>query len=513
MSEPAPASAPLSARDLIRANLTQTVIARPLLDAVEAFQADAVGGDLLHDLIIDPNLSYAQGRDGACRRIEELVHQIAGDSRVVRYQDAHPYVFTSLTVPDILELVRLDRAGDKEVVLDGPGNQRLGNRGWAIHRIWEDPQIQPLITNSLSTVKADAAHAAFNADGTNIVWAVIDSGIDQTHPHFKDWSNLIPLPAPIVHKDFTGAFPEQPLVDDFGHGTHVAGIIAGQMLGDAKPHAVIRSRDSESGIVSTHVIPLERDARGMAPRCKLLSLKVLRPNGTGNVSAVIEALAYVQKLNDFGRRIVVHGVNLSVGYAFKPEWFACGYSPVCAEVNRVVKSGVVVVVAAGNSGYGSIGAASGSISSAGLPLTINDPGNAEFALTVGSTHRDMPHTYGVSYFSSKGPTGDGRMKPDLVAPGERILSCAAGKTRADAVGALVADETGKDFQYVEDTGTSMAAPHVSGSIAAFLSIRREFIGQPEVVKKLFMDSAVDLKRDRTFQGSGLVDLLRAIQSV
>jgi serine protease AprX len=515
VSEPAPASAPVSARDLIRANLTQTVIARPLLDAVEAFQANAAGGDSLHDLIIDPNLSYEHGREGACLRIEELVHRIAGEDRVVRYQSAHLYVFTSLTVADILELVRRDRAVDAQEVMEGPGNQRVSNHGWAIHRIWEDPRIEPLITNSLCTVKADAAHAAFNADGAGIVWAVIDSGIDQTHPHFhtKDWSNLAPLPAPIVHRDFTGASPEQPLVDEFGHGTHVAGIIAGQMLAEEKPKAVIRSRDSESGMVSTHVMPLDRDARGMAPRCKLLSLKVLRPNGTGNVSAVIEALAYIQTLNDFGRRVVVHGVNLSVGYAFKPEWFACGYSPVCVEVNRLVKSGVVVVVAAGNSGYGSIGAASGSISSAGLPLTINDPGNAELALTVGSTHRDMPHTYGVSYFSSKGPTGDGRMKPDLVAPGERILSCAAGKTRADAVNALVPDETGKDFQYVEDTGTSMAAPHVSGSIAAFLSIRREFIGQPEVVKKLFMDSAVDLKRDRSFQGSGLVDLLRAIQSV
>ena len=151
-----------------------------------------------------------------------------------------------------------------------------------------------------------------------------------------------------------------------------------------------------------------------------------------------------------------------------PEWFACGQSPLCAEVNRLVKSGVVVVVAAGNSGYGSIGAMSGSVTSAGLPLTINDPGNAECAITVGSTHRDMPHTYGVSYFSSKGPTGDGRLKPDLVAPGERILSCAAGKARQDSVAGL----------YVEDSGTSMAAPHVSGAIAAFLSIRREYIGQP-----------------------------------
>ena len=66
-----------------------------------------------------------------------------------------------------------------------------------------------------------------------------------------------------------------------------------------------------------------------------------------------------------------------------------------------------------------------------MALTINDPGNADLAITVGSTHRDMPHVYGVSYFSSKGPTGDGRLKPDLVAPGEKIISCAAGTLKQE----------------------------------------------------------------------------------
>ena len=67
--------------------------------------------------------------------------------------------------------------------------------------------------------------------------------------------------------------------------------------------------------------------------------------------------------------------------------------------------------------------------------------------------------------------------------------------------------------YIEDSGTSMAAPHVSGAIAAFLSVRREFQGRPEVVKQLFMDNATDLNRDRYFQGRGLIDLMRTIQSV
>jgi subtilisin family serine protease len=114
----------------------------------------------------------------------------------------------------------------------------------------------------------------------------------------------------------------------------------------------------------------------------------------------------------------------------------------------------------------------------------------------------MPHAYGVSYFSSKGPTADGRAKPDVLAPGERIVSCAAN------VGG-----NGNDAFYREDSGTSMAAPHVSGAVAAFLSIRREFIGRPDAVKELFLTTATDLKRLPHYQGHGLVDLMRAIQAV
>ena len=243
----------------------------------------------------------------------------------------------------------------------------------------------------------------------------------------------------------------------------------------------------------------------MAPRCKLVSLRVLDENGKGTVSNLIAAIGHVQEINNFGRKLLIHGINMSLGYTFEPEWFACGQSPLCVEVDRLVKTGVVVVVSAGNTGFGTLKSSIGA-TAAGMALTINDPGNAELAITVGSTHRDMPHVYGVSYFSSKGPTGDGRLKPDLVAPGEKILSCAAGELKRTGAHGIECD-------YVETSGTSMAAPHVSGAIAAFLSVRTEFIGRAERVKEIFLNSATDLRRDRYFQGTGLLDLMRAIQSI
>lgn len=445
------------------------------------------------------------------------------------------YVFARLEGRVLLELVNIDRdAGGEWAHMDQRAHDgdaaRLGAAAGepagaesfrAIHQIWPDFDLHNFTHRSMRTVKADAAHNSFNAYGEGITWAVVDSGIDARHPHFTLHENIDR--ASSFHRDFTRSPEPDALTDAKGHGTHVAGIIAGQQKTSEPPAAPPEAPYDEAWRLAA--VELERDPRsvddippkgrtrpvgtigGIAPKCKLVSLKVLDEFGIGKASSVISAIEHIQKINGYGRDIKIHGANLSLGHSFDARWFACGHSPLCVEVNRLVKSGVVVVVAAGNTGYGVLKSLEGDRNS-GLDLTINDPGNAELAITVGATHRDAPHMYGVSYFSSKGPTGDGRLKPDLIAPGERIVSAAA-------AGSRMADEfrEADPFAYCESSGTSMAAPHVSGAVAAFLSIRSEFIGEPEKVKRIFVSTAMDLGRDRYFQGAGMVDLLRAIQSV
>ena len=368
--------------------------------------------------------------------------------------------------------------------------------------------MHPLTTQSIQTVKARPAHNSFGALGDDVVWAVLDSGVDKGHQHFSTFDNLT-LPAPLTNKSqsFKAGLPWDR--DAYGHGTHVAGIICGQAADQPVPVAAIQA-EASTGDRSYHLLNVP-GIRGMAPKAKLLILRVLDDTGAGTEADLIQAIDYIQQLNDYGRHVVVHGANISVGLFSDPTWYACGQTPLCSEINRLVKSGVAVVVAAGNTGYGVDVQMNNQFAQAGQPLSINDPGNADLAITVGSTHRSSPHTFGISYFSSKGPTSDGRLKPDVVAPGEKIIS-AASSQRA-ATNSLDGLNPGQTFGYLEDTGTSMAAPHVSGALAAFLSVKREYIGEPEQTKDLLKQSAMDLHRDSSFQGAGLIDLLKLIQSV
>jgi subtilisin family serine protease len=292
----------------------------------------------------------------------------------------------------------------------------------------------------------------------------------------------------------------------------VAGIIAGEAPTDQKLW-LAANEPTDQGLPRwvSRQLAEGTTLRGVAPATKLVSLKVLDDDGNTVSSAILEAIDWVRKVNSDGRDIQIHGVNLSLGSDWPPADCAAGQSPICRELDLLLGTGVAVVVSAGNAG--AAGALAGPSSDArGQLSTITDPGNTATAITVGSVHRSNPHTYGVTFDSSKGPTLDGRKKPDLVAPGERITSAATGAVVA-SIAALAPNRKGALARYCEDSGTSMAAAHVSGVLAAFLSARPEFIGQPQLVKQIFMDGATDLGRHEFYQGAGLIDLMRALSNV
>jgi subtilisin family serine protease len=364
-------------------------------------------------------------------------------------------------------------------------------RDW-VYQVWLDETTYAHLLHSTDTVKATSCWRTFDAKGKGITWAVMDTGIKADHPHFAT--------SQTVDTKLSCNFSSSDTLDDReGHGTHVAGIIAGSCPAweEGKAFKVATYLEDEGD--DPQIADLTAAPSGIAPLAKLLNIKVLNDDGTGSASGAIRGLEYLRKLNDVSQGIRVDGVNMSLGYPFDPKSYGCGYSPLCQEVTRAVESGLIVVISCGNWGYGKTTMGGGEQAAVTVVSSITDPANTEAAITVGSVHKSKPHRYGVSYFSSKGPTADGRMKPDLVAPGEKIISCHSHPEQG--------------FQYKEASGTSAAAPHVSGAIAAFLSGHQEFRGDPESVKEIFVKSATDLGRDRAYQGAGLVDLLRAMMSV
>ncbi len=406
------------------------------------------------------------GVQEAKEKVKEFLHD-----KTDRLSESDFYVFASLFPEDIRKLAEL--------------------RQW-VYQIWKDEITYGHLLSSVDTVKATSCWRTFEARGKGITWAVMDTGINAAHPHFAALNTV----DSILSKNFSSS---DTLEDREGHGTHVAGIIAGAApaWAEGKPYHAAKFVEEQGE--TPQVIELAACPSGLAPLAKLLNIKVLNDDGTGSASAAIRALEYLRKLNDASLTIRVDGANMSLGYPFDPQSYGCGYSPLCQEVTRAVESGLIVVISCGNWGYGKTTMASGEQAPVTVVSSITDPANTEAAITVGSVHKRAPHRYGVSYFSSKGPTADGRMKPDLVAPGEKIISCHAHPEQG--------------YEYREASGTSAAAPHVSGAIAAFLSGHQEFRGDPESVKRIFAKTATDLGRDRAYQGAGMVDLLRAMMSV
>lgn len=350
----------------------------------------------------------------------------------------------------------------------------------SVYRVFQNARKRALLDESINVLQAATAHRGYESRGQGITWAVLDSGIDPRHPHFGFGTphNTIAhafdctATGPITQWDPKKA-PDTG-VDRNGHGTHVAGIIGGAM--------------PDLGLSS------------IAPAVSLVSYKVLNDDGRGSDAKIIKALDHIYELNRNAASPVIHGVNLSLGGAFDPEVFGCGDTPICKQLRKLWRQGVVVVLAAGNEGFLELQQGDETIG-VNADLSIGDPANLEEAIAVGSIHKSKPHMYGVSYFSSRGPTADGRCKPDVVAPGERILSCRAGANPKTL--------TRKNL-YVAMSGTSMAAPHVSGVLAAFMSVRREFIGYPDRLKEMLLGACTDLKRDRMHQGAGMPNLVKML---
>ena len=391
---------------------------------------------------------------------------------------------------------------------------------WAINR---NRPARPALWRSRNTIKADAATLLFDLHCAGLCWAVIDSGIDAAHPAFAardatgvpvDGSSRVRASFDFtrLRKILAGMDADPDALGDAGdrereeiearlrsgrpidwallvdkltvdvkaptheHGTHVAGIIGADWRVDDPNGAP------------------EYDVRGVCPDIGLYDLRVFDDRGVGDEFAILAALQFIRWLNANAPAPVVHGVNLSLSLDHNVGSFACGRTPICDECDRLIGSGTVVVAAAGNEGRAFVSSAAGP-SEGYRQMSVTDPGNANGVITVGATHRHDPHTYGVSYFSSRGPTGDGRVKPDLVAPGEKINSPVPN-------GGLKSLD-----------GTSMAAPHVSGAAALIFARHPELIGQPAEIKRVLCATATDLGRERYFQGSGVVDVLRAIQSI
>jgi len=415
--------------------------------------------------------------DSLDSRIAELQRQL---TRLVRAERSPAKASEAVEAARILPLRKYVAAhltpAEVETVAARPGD-------FHVYAVWRSASKRKLLFRSHGPLSADAARSSYQADGAGITWAVLDTGCHGAHPHFQTHGTVVEVfdcTTPDVEpRDITAQD-----TDPDGHGTHVCGIIAGQgQTGDTPP----------------------RDVLGLAPRARLVVYKVLDEQGWGEDAWIIKAIDHIFRRNQAHPSLRIHGVNLSLGGPFDPSVYGCGHSPICKELRDLWRQGVVVCVAAGNEGVVTV-THGGEQRDLYTPLSIGDPANLDDCIAVGSVNADKPHLFGVSHFSSRGPTADGRVKPDVVAPGERILS-----TSSDYVAGT---RRGRRRQrlYREDSGTSMACPHVSGLLAAFLSVRREFIGRPDDVKRILMANCNDLGRERYHQGAGIPNLMKMLMN-
>ena len=316
-------------------------------------------------------------------------------------------------------------------------------------------------------VNAPATWSRYGVIGRGVGVAVIDSGI-YGHP---DLAGRI-----VAAVDFTSAAPtvsSTPLGDPGGHGTHVAGLIAGD--GTASGGAFV----------------------GVAPGANLIDVRVINASGGTNVSTVLAGLQWVvMNRSTYNIRVA----NLSLG---APEQSSYTLSPLSAAVEVLFYAGISVVVSAGNSGPGT--------------STISTPGDDPFVITVGAVDDNGTSALGddsVPSWSSIGPTRyDSLSKPDVAAPGRKMVSL---RSPGSALDQLLPDRAvtaagASTPQYFTLSGTSMAAPMVAG--AAALLLERDPTLTPRQVKQRLVSTAAPLSFGTPFtRGAGLVDALAAVGS-
>ena len=308
--------------------------------------------------------------------------------------------------------------------------------------------------------------------GAGVGVAVLDSGI-VANPE-------LPLGAFYDFVDKGGASAKA--VDPFGHGTHVAGMIMDlQDKSDAR-------------------------YRSIAKGSRLIGMRVLDKDGTGNTSTVIQALDFAVRNK---QQLGIDVINLSLGHVILEP---AATDPLVQAVERAVRAGIVVVVAAGNNGTN---AATGQTGYAG----ITSPANAPSAITVGAvdTRNTVTRTDDqVAPFSSRGPTWyDGYAKPDLVAPGRRIVSFMAKKSDLyQAFPAYRVDVATRTYMTL--SGTSMAASVTTGVVALMIEASRATnaarVGlSPNAVKAILQYSAVPIPGvDSLTQGAGSLNAAGAL---
>lgn len=317
------------------------------------------------------------------------------------------------------------------------------------------------------TVNAPWAWKKLNLDGTGIGVAVIDSGIYSTPDLMYFNTTTHQFASRIVYsQNFVNGSSDAD--DQYGHGTHVAGIIAGAGWASAGP-------------LFSHQF------KGVAPNVNLINLRVLDQNGQGTDSAVIAA---IEKAIELKSQFNIRVINLSLGRQIYESYTV---DPLCQAVEAAWKAGIVVVAAAGNEGRNNNAGTNGY-------GTIAAPGNDPYVITVGamnSQHTPSRSDDTMTSYSSKGPTAlDHIIKPDLVAPGNQVISLRAPHSLlADKYPSLdvnLSEYLNFVFNAVSPTymrlsGTSMATPVVSG--AAALMLQQDSTLSPDTVKARLMKTA------------------------